>query len=373
MNLTRRGFIGYGAAFCSLFGRDYLFAESASNVKSYSIPILGDIHFDSEDPKFYHKFYTHSTSEKRYLNHLAEHKRNSAMWKENLPKLIKASASCVRPDSQFVLQMGDFIQGDCGKSDVHRKLLDDAFSYVKNAYGGNRKIILTTGNHDIRGAMKGDGAKATLEKWIPEQMSKELASTVTSTTFSFRQGPDVFIVIDFNSPNLDQIKKLLDESKDARYTFVTSHGPIVPTGLTRWFLFGKKPFNDQRRELRTLLAQRNAIALSGHTHNLEFIDCAFPEGRLTQFVFNSVWQIGRKSTYTPIANGVAEDSNHNLRPDVKKPKFDKKLTKEYAPFVKDYHFASAVGHYMLDVSDSGVSVLFYEGASTEPTKTFKLR
>jgi hypothetical protein len=373
MILTRRGFIGSGAAFCALSLRDGLFAQAANNPKTYSIPVLGDIHFDSPDPKFYHAAYTHSTSERRYKNHLAEHVRNSKMWKEHLPNLIKASAQCARPDSPFVLQMGDFIQGDCGKGDMHRKMLDDAFSYVKGAYGGKKKLIFTVGNHDIRGAMKGDGALAAMKDWMPKQMSKELGTPVTRTTFSFRQGPDVFIAIDFNNPNLDYIKKLLDESSDARYTFVVSHGPVVPSGLTNWILFGKKPFGAQRRELRALLAKRNAIALSGHTHRLEFIDCKFPEGQLTQFVFNSVWNMPTKPTEYVLATTPDQYGKHSNGSKEAKPKIFKTLVGEYAPYVQKYHFAIAAGHYRLDVSDAGVEVLFYDADSLEPAKTFKLR
>ena len=46
---------------------------------------------------------------------------------------------------------------------------------------------------------------------------------------------------------------------------------------------------------------------------------------------------------------------------------------EYRPFVKDYLFAEAAGHYTLDVSDAGVSVAFYGGDVTTPSRTFRLR
>ena len=290
MSLSRREFLGGAAAFAAL-PKFAALAELTSKGRSYSVPVLGDIHFDSPDPKFYHANYTHSTSQKRYKAHLAEHVRNSEMWKERLPRLVRASGACLRKDAAFALQLGDLVQGDCGNAAMHRQMLDDAFGLVKGAYGGKMPLVVASGNHDIRGDMKGDGARKTMEKWMPQTMSKEIGVPVAGTTFSFRQGPDVFIVVDFNEPrpNLATIKRLLEESKDARYTFIVSHGPVIPSGQTRWFLLGKKKRDEERRELRTILARRNAIALGGHTHNLEFIDCAFPEGRIAQFVFNSVW------------------------------------------------------------------------------------
>ena len=242
-------------------------AELTSKGRSYSVPVLGDIHFDSPDPKFYHAGYTHSTSAKRYKAHLAEHVRNSEMWKDRLPRLVGASSRCIRADTAFALQMGDLVQGDCGNAAMHRQMLDDAFGLVKGAYGGKMPLVVASGNHDIRGDMKGDGARETLEKWLPETMAKELGVPVKGTTFSFRQGPDVFIVVDFNEPrpNLATIKRLLEESKDARYTFIVSHGPVIPSGQTRWFLMGGKTRDVERKELRSLFARRNAICLCGHT------------------------------------------------------------------------------------------------------------
>ena len=144
-------------------------AELTSKGRSYSVPVLGDIHFDSPDPKFYHANYTHSTSQKRYKAHLAEHVRNSEMWKERLPRLVRASGACLRKDAAFALQMGDLVQGDCGNAAMHRQMLDDAFGLVKGAYGGKMPLVVASGNHDIRGDMKGDGARKTMEYEFPHQ------------------------------------------------------------------------------------------------------------------------------------------------------------------------------------------------------------
>lgn len=351
-------------------------AELVEGTRSYTVSILGDIHFDSPDPKFYHAGYTHSTSAKRYEAHLAEHVRNAEMWKDRLPRLVGASGRCIRADTAFALQMGDFVQGDCGNAAMHRQMLEDAFGFVKKAYGGNLPLVVAAGNHDIRGDMKGDGARKTMEKWMPQTMSKEIGVPVAGTTFSFRQGPDVFIVVDFNEPrpNLATIKRLLEESKDARYTFIVSHGPVIPSGQTRWFLMGRKTRDVERKELRSLLARRNAICLCGHTHRLEFYDCEFPEGRISQFVFNSVWSKPEWGTTKVLGEGAAAygryrsgDAGNGLG-----AKSDAELLAEYTSAVRGYCFAEAAGHYRLEVSDERVVVVFYAGDSTVSTRTFML-
>jgi hypothetical protein len=274
---TRRGFLKGAAACGALCGMPAAVAEiagaAAARGRSYSVPVLGDIHFDSPDRNRYHADYTHSTTTKRYKAHLKEHVRNAEMWKERMPGLVRASGACARADAAFALQVGDFVQGDCGNAATHRRMLDDAFTVVKGAYGGRLPLVLVAGNHDIRGDIEGDGAQETLEKWLPEKVSKELGVSVPSTTYSFRQGPDVFIVVDFNDPKPDLalVKRLLSESADARYTFVVSHGPVIPNGKSRWFLLGKEGRDAERRELRALLARRNAIALCGHGHR-SFMD-----------------------------------------------------------------------------------------------------
>ena len=365
---TRRGFLKGAAACGALCGMPEAVAgiagAAAARGRSYSVPVLGDIHFDSPDRNRYHADYTHSTTTKRYKAHLKEHVRNAEMWKERMPGLVRASGACARADAAFALQVGDFVQGDCGNAATHRRMLDDAFTVVKGAYGGRLPLVLVAGNHDIRGDIEGDGAQETLEKWLPGKVSKELGVSVPCTTYSFRQGPDVFIVVDFNDPKPDLalVKRLLSESADARYTFVVSHGPVVPSGKSRWFLLGKEGRDAERRELRALLARRNAIALCGHTHVLELLDCAFPEGRITQFVFNSVWAKPKLAEAEVVGEGVAAY-----------PRAEADFTAEYRPYVKGYFLAAAAGHYRLEVSDAGVSAVFYGGDDRTPSRMFKLR
>jgi len=353
---------------------------SDSDKRTYSIALLGDTHFDSTDPKFYHANYTHSTTEKRYKLHLKEHVRNAKMWAERMPSLIKASASVATKDTAFILQMGDLVQGDCGNAAVHRKMLSDAFSTIKGFYGGRLPLAVVVGNHDIRGDIPEDGALAAYDEWQPPLMTREFNAPINETTFSFRCGPDVFIFADFNAPRpkLATIKRLLDESANARWTFLVSHGPVIPSGSSRWFLYGGSKFDSERRQLRSMLAARNAIALSGHTHCVEYYDCQMPEGRITQFVANSVWSHPEHSTPQLIDSG-ASDYGKRYTATSAKNKTDERhaglneLVEEYRPFMKDYQFITAAGHYRLEVSDSLVAVKLFGGASTTPTQTFVLR
>lgn len=365
IEISRRGFLSGGIAALGMAGCKSPFSSGRCE---YSVPVLGDIHFDSTDARFYHAHYTHSTTEERYRNHLKEHVRNAGMWKSRLPALIRASAACARGDEAFALQVGDLVQGDCGDAAVHRRMLEDAFGFVKKAYGGNLPLVVAAGNHDMRGDIEGDGARATLEEWLPATMSRELGTPVKETCYSFRRGPDAFVVVDFNEPGpgLDVLEKLLSGCDGARHVFVVSHGPVVPNGRSRWFLLGKKARDGERRALRAMLAKRNAIALCGHTHTPELTECVFPEGRITQFVFNSVWSAPELDVPKVLGEGAAEYAKRASSGDAKP-------ADEYAPYVKDWLLEAAAGHYRLEVSGGRVDVVFHGGASEVPRRRFHLR
>ena len=382
MNISRRGFLlggaaAVGAGGCGLFG--------VQRPRSYSVSILGDIHFDSTDRARYHSRYTHSTTRERYENHLKEHVRNAAMWADRMPRLVAASSKCVAHDAAFAFQMGDLVQGDCGNRDTHRRMLDDAFGLLKKSYG-SLPVVVVPGNHDIRGDIEGDGAKETLEKWMPERMSRELGVEVAGTTFLFWHDPDAYIVVNFNkpdNPDFAQLMGLLKRSEGARHTFILSHGPVIPSCTSRWFLLGDKDRTEERRELRAALAKRGAIALSGHTHVLEHYECVFPEGRISQFVFNSVWSrpgaenldLDGKGTHGYAMKAL---SKRNYTPPPKNPADVARwndlaeLADEYSPFVREGLAVSTVGHYRMNVSDDCVTVDFFAGDSTSPKRRFEL-
>ena len=380
MNKTsRRSFLGLmaGAAGAGwLSGCRIL--NPLKDAGTYSVALLGDTHFDSTDTKKYHAEYLTDTSKARYELHLKEHVRNANMWADRMPRLLKASGACVRSDTAFALQMGDLVQGDCANPIIHKQMLADMISLAKSIYG-ELPFATVVGNHDIRGT----GALAAYDEMMPRVMAAELKRPVPGTTFAFRQGPDAYIVVDFNAPRPDValLKRLLAESADARYVFVVSHGPAIPNCAGRWFLLGRPKYDAARREVRSLMAARNAIVLAGHTHCLEYYDCVFSEGRITQFVANSVWGSAESAKMVVHGEGAAA---YGRRATTIKKRYGReiaekeraglvRLADEYRPFVKDYLFANAAGHYRLEVSDSRVAVQFFGGDATSPDRTFVLR
>lgn len=371
--MRRRDFL-LGSAAAGLLSGCRADCLLAGDGRGYSVTLIGDTHFDSADPLHYHRAYVSDTTVKRFKAHKAEHVRNAEMWRERMPQLLSAAGRCRRSDAAFMLQLGDLVQGDCGDAMVHRQMLEDAVATVKRAIP-DLPFVTVCGNHDIRGT----GAQLTYNRYMPGVISRELGVPVERTTFSFRQGPDVFIVVDFNvketvepGEDYDRIIRLLDENRDVRYTFVVSHGPFICTN--RWSLLGMKKADAHRLELTRLLASRRAVVLAGHTHVMEYDGCKFPEGRLMQAVVNSVWSANRPATLE-----LKHDRPEQFAESIRKMPETSEMRADLLEFVADreralwrYWKSAAAGHAQLEVSDAGVWISYYVGTSNEPSRRERL-
>ena len=91
----------------------------------YKVLVLGDLHFDGME---YHK--TPAVS----ANRAKERKRNCDMWKEATPQLLSIAAKQVDNTTPFVIQVGDFVQGDCDTIELQEKMITDGFAAVKKYF-----------------------------------------------------------------------------------------------------------------------------------------------------------------------------------------------------------------------------------------------
>lgn len=379
--MDRREFISLSAMgfFSMAFADKLAFAESLSGVKhnpdgSYSIVILGDTHFDTDPDTVYHANYVEPDPVRDKV-HRAEFVRNAEMWKKRCPKILSRASSLVDKDTRYVFQMGDLIQGDCGSGEVHQKMLSDVMDHFKTELGGV-PFVTVVGNHDIRGV----DAEKVYHEFMPKRMSEEIGKKIEKTTFGFMIGKDAFIFIDFNSPDDAEIEKILEETKDARHTFVVTHGPVFPSddASCRWILYGWRKNTKQRRHFRELFAKRNAIVLCGHTHTTEMMDWVGDGGRITQMTMSSVWGKNKKGKWVVDYKGA--DQYGAKRAKIKTDSHGKPLTDEtalydeYRPGIRSYvHSSVSCGCYKLNVSENRITVDFYAGGSKLKSHKFVLR
>ncbi len=361
----------------------------AASGDDYSVTVLGDLHYDGLTPEKFHSNFFEKYGSTISTNRRKEFARNARMWADSSKRMLAASGKCVGPDTAFVLQLGDLVQGDCESDSVHTQMLSEAISVLEATYPG-LPIVTVCGNHDIREGKRLQGATKAYCQFMLPYLTQQLASfrsnAVAKTTFSFRKGPDLWIVADYNyaGRHFPTLKKLLAANTDARYTFFVTHATVLPpdispkTSVRRGFFLASTLTDKHRRELRALLAKRNAIVLCGHLHSLECKDWQGDGGRITEMICNSV--IGRSAKEDiPAEPEVIFDSpaNYGAWPagtvtNATTASIDA-LFDEYRPGLKARYTARGAGHYVLHVSDAGVSVDYYGRDATTPTKTFVLR
>ena len=376
VELNRRQFLKLGAgafaalgAGCSLARRD----ES-----SYSVLVLGDVHFDAPEIGVYHAHYKPKPGSNGARIFPLRMRREHDQWSGLMQRLAAAARKDICPDTRFVLQLGDLIQGNCAKAAIHARMLEDGFAYFKNTVSPDLPFVPIVGNHDVDGSIwldKKPAREVYRETMLPK-LSQELGQAIGNPTFAFRQGPDLFLCVDFNFPDAALILHLLEDNPDVRYTFIVSHGAVVPVcggSHFRWFLLGKKAEADARRKLYRELCRRRAIALVGHNHQTSFADLATPEGRLTQFMATSVWEAERQATAQP--KHTSPDGYAKIPAKAKDYDADeaRALFGEYRPHLADFFMSGQQGRCRLDVSDAAVTMTLFGGDSAEPSRTFTLR
>ena len=394
--MNRREFLGGASAF-ALGGCRCCCGDDG---RAYSVSVLGDLHYDTSPDTVYHgRFNELFRGKGIHLTWFKEFVRNAKMWAPDGPsrRILAASARRVTPDTRMVLQTGDLIQGDCNDFALHRRMLADVVGQLKAVYPADLPFVFTAGNHDVREGGKGHD-RAAAEPFAAfsndhhrRELGARACSSVDRTTFAFRQGPDLYVVMDFNfaKEQASYVKAILDANPDVRYTFLVTHGGVFPydSWTCRWFYlggeraYGKDGFlvfdpeaDAVRREMRAVFARRNAIVLCGHTHHLELKEAQFPEGTITEMTMNSVTGQAAGPDFPGEPEVVREGVSRYGDADwVKAKPSNVALFDEYRPYMTRYWFANAVGHAKLRVSDAGVWFDFYGRDAFEPTKTFRLR
>ena len=362
LRLSALGLAGLGLDPASQVARAAVSSRRKRGSK-YNVVILGDTHYDTAPDTVYHEGYS-DPNPVREANHRKEFVRNAEMWSDRCPRMVKRAACLVDDRTSLVLQTGDLIQGDTASVEMHMKMLDDAFSYLKDQFGPV-PLVTVAGNHDLRGRLDAQAWEG-YRKYMPDRLSKELGKEVSDINFSFPMGEDVFIVVNFTNPDDETVARLLRESEGARHTFVLCHAPFFPFDgpkYNNWFYHGKDKTPDARNRMRALFAQRNSIVLCGHTHTTELFDWEGDGGRLTQMTMNSVWRNEKTGVYEVLQEGAESYGKES----------GSELFDEYRPGIKAYSRSLAAGCYKLNVDDEHISVDFYAGDSTRPSAHFVLR
>ena len=333
-----------------------IFAVSLYSAE-YKVTVLGDIHYDG---KSYH------IAEANAPHRVAERARNIGMWESGKSReVLEAAKRMTDKNTAFVIQVGDFTQGDCDNPELQEKMFADGFDLVKGIFK-DHKLLAVKGNHDVRVTSVKGFCNAPVEKVFLKRIAAELGRDSIKGNYAVKHQGDLYIFFDsFTSEkaSLKFVRNTLKENPKFRYLFFVTHLPVIACSAKRpiWTI-------PAREEIMGILTRHNAVILTAHTHIPTFIQATSPEGTLTQLVVSSMG-----SNWKPQAKPAVKIKNYDeflksINPGWFKDKRGVKLFDELKKYqittYEIYNIQS--GFAVLKVGDKQVTAELYFNNSGKP-------
>lgn len=336
---------------------------SASGGEAYSFGMISDSHWTG--PAYYANGQRARKDAEAYR----------AQWLDREVKNLRRAASvCAdEPSAAFFVHTGDMIDGRCGSLDRQVAQLKDGWDLTRGAFPKDVPFIAANGNHETYdfeapGTYAYPGYAATVQKYVANELGRP---EPVERHFTFRHGPDLFIVYNSNADEYEFFKKTLAENPEARYVFAVGHIPAINPcegGIEIDSPWAGNFMENHNRFLR-LLQSRNVILLCGDTHRLGMVDYVTGEGRLTELMGVSVFGNG---DYRELADSPAEfpiNWNSAYQPGG--------VISERQKFLKGglvrFWGANGAGFWKLHVSDESVSADLYTWDREGVVKSIVLR
>lgn len=335
--------------------------------KPYNIIMFGDLHYDNMD----------CHDEKKKEERKAEFTRNMSHWnaeKGLAPRLIKAAASKVNDETAFAFQVGDVTQGDGKTVEAAKQMFTEVIDRLKTAFG-KTPVYIVKGNHDHRSP---GGRKAFAEAVVPylKTILPEGAE-IKNSNYAVEHGPDLFLFIDLQLPDLEFVKRTLAAHPKIRHLFVINHLPFIPNpgGRPAWTLFHNRQqpvVTEKQLEFRKLVAERNGIILAGHIHANSLSDYKKEgDGRITQITISSMGS-SKKRTEFPKPN-TSYSSAVLKALELADPKVAKYM-EEFRPYVVKHERFGDSGYGIIKINGEHVTFELYRADTTDkPGVVWELR
>ena len=331
--------------------------------EKYSFMALGDIHFDGQE---YHL----APVKPRYQN---ARQRNINMWKNGSSQaVLQAAAKSVTPEMPFVLQLGDFVQGDSDTHALLEKMFADGFKQVKSFFP-NHKLLPCVGNHDGHVSKHPDFQHAPVKKAFLPLIARELGRPISDGNYIVEQGQDLYIFVNPFAGKAQAVKFVKEALKNhpaSRYTFFITHLPIFPGATSH-----ATTLMPGRNELLKDLARRNTIILSAHTHLPAFVRVETPDGTLTQITVSSLGYAWKPQAKNSVVRPDFAAYTASIVPAQRNTPAVVEMLNGIKKFkIHEYEIYSAWSCFaIIDVDDHAVTVKYYSDKTGKPwrVKTIK--
>lgn len=299
---------------------------------AYQVLWFGDLHYD--------ELVFHDQKKCKYTpNQLKNFRHYSKIWEVYTPSMLKVAKGDFLKKSQFIINTGDWIQGDSSSEVEKEAQMKKAIEVVCKDI--NVPFYPVRGNHDARGKNGMIGYNKVILPFISTQLKKE----VNSLNYRMVYGKDLYLFIDSIDVDYAWIEKNLSDSAKYRWTFVISHYPLVPpVKTTRWKFGGNA---DNAKKIMNMFLQHNVILICGDAHEFEVVQYEKNGKKFTQLMANSVMPTKWKDT----GYGTKDVVKKLLERDQKAG-----FLKEN---IKSYKAWNGSGFAILRINEKSVSVDFY--------------
>lgn len=347
--------------------------DARDKAEPFSFALLGDLHYD----KLEHHDY--AWLEKHHAGDLTQIQNYSRITSEIMPSLFDSVRKSVADSrSDFVLQVGDLVEGLCGNEKLAIVQNNEALAFIENKSLGV-PFLFTKGNHDVTG----DGATEAFKEVFLPYLSKQSTGfqgggeQLKRASYAVQHRDAIFCLYDaYDRESLEWLEATLAK-RTSRHCFVVIHPPVVPYGArATWHIYANERDKAKRDKLIDLLGSQNAFVLGGHIHRFNTI-CreTIRGGRFVQLAISSVVDSVSKKPVTEL-EGLKEYNGDQIRVE---PNFSpdtadtRRLVYEAeAPYVKAFAYADLPGHAVVHVDDARVVVTMYAGISRNIYRTIDL-
>jgi len=260
-------------------GKAFAEALVSGGNAQYRFAFLGDLHFDRPE---HHDM---EWVQKEHPGDIRQIETYCRVTRENSGALLTVASETLNEQASpfAIIQAGDFVEGLCGSYELQANQFKDAIRFVESTAGGI-PFLITKGNHDITGPGAEEAYSDVMLPWFGKQLGKK----ISSTSYTVRQGGDLFVFFDGYKPDLDWFENVLKE-EPFRYLFFIVHEPVVPyNARSQWHLFSRDKSSERRDRLLSLLGKHHAIVLCGHLHQYSVVRRQTENGAFIQLAMNSV-------------------------------------------------------------------------------------
>lgn len=325
----------------------------------YSFVYLGDIHFDKNS---HHDFEWVKANKPNDIRQIEDYVR---ITENHTPRLLKRIQAAIETSSgkiKMVVQAGDLTEGLCGSRELQQTQFRDVKDCIRKYIPGTT-FVTVKGNHDITGPGAKEAYNSFMFPWLSEECSKQ----ITSASFFFMKGPDLFVFFDaYHDNNLDWLEKTISRNKH-RYVFIVMHPPAVPyNARSTWHIFSKDKDKDVRERFLNILGANKVILLTAHLHKYVVLERKTSKGTFIQISMNSVIsssEISVKDHLRGLGNytGRLVELEPEFQPDTREQR--QKMLEDEKPHITRFEYADFPGYAVINVSNTGINMDIYKGVS----------